>query len=51
MGDVPFKAIVPVLAEIGYKELPFLEVISRNPDAEIRDSVERLAAAGYGRPA
>jgi sugar phosphate isomerase/epimerase len=50
MGDVPFKAIAPVLAEIGYKELPFLEVISRNPDAEIRDSVERLAAAGYGRP-
>lgn len=48
MGDVPFKAIAPVLAEIGYKELPFLEVISRNPDAEIRDSVERLAAAGYG---
>jgi len=51
MGDVPFKAIAPVLAEIGYKELPFLEVISRNPDAEIRDSVERLADAGYGRPA
>jgi L-ribulose-5-phosphate 3-epimerase len=51
MGDVPFKAVAPVLAEIGYKELPFLEVISRNPDAEIRDSVERLAAAGYGRPA
>ena len=51
MGDVPFKAIAPVLAEIGYTELPFLEVISRNPDAEIRDSVERLAAAGYGRPA
>jgi L-ribulose-5-phosphate 3-epimerase len=50
MGDVPFKAIAPVLAEIGYRELPFLEVISRNPDADIRDSVERLAAAGYGRP-
>jgi len=50
-GDVPFKAIAPVLAEIGYRELPFLEVISRNPDAEIRDSVERLVAAGYGRPA
>jgi L-ribulose-5-phosphate 3-epimerase len=50
MGDVPFKAIAPVLAEIGYKELPFLEVISRNPDADIHDSVERLAAAGYGRP-
>jgi L-ribulose-5-phosphate 3-epimerase len=50
MGDVRFKAIAPVLAEIGYRELPFLEVISRNPDAEIRDSVERLAAAGYGQP-
>jgi L-ribulose-5-phosphate 3-epimerase len=50
MGDVPFKSVAPVLAEIGYKELPFLEVISRNPDADIRDSVERLAAAGYGQP-
>jgi sugar phosphate isomerase/epimerase len=49
-GDVPFNAIAPILGEIGYKELPFLEVISRNPDADIRDSVERLAAAGYGRP-
>ena len=49
MGDVPFEAIAPVLEEIGYKGLPFLEVISRNADADIRDSVERLAAAGYVR--
>ena len=51
MGDVPFAAIAPVLAEIGYKELPVLEVISRNPDAEIADSARRLAALGYGSPA
>jgi L-ribulose-5-phosphate 3-epimerase len=48
MGDVPFEAVAPILAEIGYKELPFLEVISRNPDADMRESVRRLAAAGYG---
>jgi hypothetical protein len=37
-----------VLSEIGYKELPFLEVISRNADADMLDSVKRLSAAGYG---
>ncbi len=48
LGDVDFAAVPPVLAEIGYGELPVLEVISRNADAETRDSAERLAAMGYG---
>ena len=48
MGDVPFAAVAPVLSEIGYKELPVLEVISRNADADMLDSVKRLAAVGYG---
>jgi L-ribulose-5-phosphate 3-epimerase len=47
IGDVPFAAIPPVLKEIGYAEMPMLEVISRNPDADINDSVQRLAAFGY----
>ncbi len=46
-GDVPFAAVPPVLAEIGYAELPVLEVISRNPDIDIQDSVRRLVAMGY----
>lgn len=47
LGDVPFAAVPPVLREIGYRELPMLEVISRYPDADIRDSAQRLAALGY----
>jgi sugar phosphate isomerase/epimerase len=48
MGDVPFAAIAPVLDEIGYRELPVLEIVSRNAEAEIADSARRLAAMGYG---
>lgn len=47
MGDVPFASVPPVLQEIGYAEMPVLEVISRDPDAETRDSAERLAGLGY----
>lgn len=48
MGDVPFAAVPPVLAEVGYAELPVLEVISRTPDADTLDSACRLAEAGFG---
>jgi hypothetical protein len=34
------------MREIGYAELPMLEVISLNPDA---DSCRRLRQAGFGR--
>lgn len=46
-GDVPFAGVPPVLAEIGYREMPMLEIISRDPDAETRDSAGRLARLGY----
>jgi sugar phosphate isomerase/epimerase len=49
LGDVPFAAVPPVLKEIGYTELPVLEVISRNADADTLDSATRLAALGYAR--
>lgn len=47
LGDVPFAAVPPVLTEIGYAELPVLEVISRDADADTLESCERLAAFGY----
>jgi L-ribulose-5-phosphate 3-epimerase len=47
LGDVPFGDVPPVLAEIGYSELPVLEVISRSPDADTMDSAKRLADLGY----
>ena len=50
-GDVPLAGIASVMTEIGHAELPMLEVISRNPDAEIADSCNRLRKAGFGSPA
>jgi sugar phosphate isomerase/epimerase len=47
LGDVPFAGVPSVLKEIGYRELPVLEVISRNADADTLDSARRLAAMGY----
>jgi hypothetical protein len=36
------------MKEVGYKELPMLDVISHNPDADIADSCLRLQTAGLG---
>ncbi len=36
------------MKEVGYTELPMLEVISLNPDADIADSCRRLQEAGLG---
>lgn len=47
MGDVPFADIPPVLAEVGYREMPVLEIVSHDPDADTLESARRLAAAGY----
>lgn len=47
LGDVPFADVPPVLKEIGYTGKPMLEVISRDPDAEIAASAEKLYAMGY----
>lgn len=47
-GNVPLAGIAEVFEEIGYAELPMLEVISNNPDADIADSCRRLREAGLG---
>ena len=36
------------MKEVGYSELPMLEVISHNPDPDIADSCRRLGEAGIG---
>lgn len=46
-GNVPFRDIPAMLRDVGYRERPMLEIISRNADADILDSVERLAALGF----
>jgi L-ribulose-5-phosphate 3-epimerase len=47
-GDVPLAGIASVLKEVGYNEVPMLEVISLNPDADIADSCRILQQAGLG---
>ena len=47
-GDVPLAGIASVMKEVGYTELPMLEVISHTPDADIADSCRRLREAGVG---
>ncbi len=47
-GDVPLEGLGAVLKEVGYHGLPFLEVISTDPDRDIADSVQRLHRAGIG---
>jgi L-ribulose-5-phosphate 3-epimerase len=46
-GSVPFRNIPAMLGDVDYRELPMLEIISRNADKDILDSVERLAALGF----
>jgi sugar phosphate isomerase/epimerase len=45
-GDVPLAGLASCMKEIGYAELPMLEVISLNPDSDIADSCRRLHEAG-----
>ena len=46
-GVVPFAALPPVLAKIGYTELPMLEIITGTPDKDIQASAESLIAMGW----
>jgi L-ribulose-5-phosphate 3-epimerase len=46
-GTVDFEKIPPVLEEVGYRDLPMLEIIADDPDRAIRDSVARLIATGW----
>jgi L-ribulose-5-phosphate 3-epimerase len=47
-GDVPLAGLAAVMREIGYAQLPMLEVISDSPDADIAESCARLHQAGIG---
>jgi L-ribulose-5-phosphate 3-epimerase len=46
-GSVPFRDIPAMLRDVDYHELPMIEIISRNADKDILDSVEKLAAFGF----
>ena len=46
-GVVPFAAIAPLLDEVGYGELPMLEIVAEEPDAALRRSVRRLIELGW----
>ncbi|HEY6861596.1 MAG TPA: sugar phosphate isomerase/epimerase family protein [Pseudolabrys sp.] len=46
-GSVPFREIPAMLCGVGYHESPMLEIISRNADSDILDSVEKLTAFGF----
>jgi sugar phosphate isomerase/epimerase len=48
-GDVPLAGVAEAMKEVGYGELPMLEVISHHPDADIAESCLRLQQAGLGR--
>ena len=48
LGGVPFEALPPLLAEIGYADWPVLEIIDRDPDSAITASVGALLEAGFG---
>jgi len=50
-GVVPFERVPPVLEEIGYRDLPMLEIIADEPDRRIRESAERLFEMGWPRAA
>jgi L-ribulose-5-phosphate 3-epimerase len=47
-GTVPFASIPPVLADIGHRRRPMLEIISGDADRDIAASAERLLVAGFG---
>jgi sugar phosphate isomerase/epimerase len=49
MGTVDFAPVPAVLAEIGYRKRPVLEIISAEADRGIDESVARLAAMGWTR--
>ncbi len=46
-GSVPFRDIPAMLRNVGYYDSPMLEIISRNADNDILDSVEKLTAFGF----
>jgi len=49
-GDVPFATIPAMLADVGYRQRPMLEIISIKGDADILDSAARLGVLGFAAP-
>jgi L-ribulose-5-phosphate 3-epimerase len=49
-GDLPLAGLADAMKEVGYAELPMLEIISARPDSDIADSCRRLGEAGIGGP-
>jgi sugar phosphate isomerase/epimerase len=47
LGTVAFAVVPPVLEEIGHRQLPMLEIIAANADAQIDHSARRLVKAGF----
>ncbi len=47
LGTVDFRPIPAVLAEIGFKNKPVLEIIATEPDTAIDDSVRKLCESGW----
>ncbi len=47
-GDLPLAGLAAAMKEVGYAELPMLEIISAKPDSDIADSCRRLVEAGFG---
>jgi len=46
-GTLPFAAVPPALAAIGYRGRPMLEIISSDPDRDITASADRFAVLGF----
>jgi sugar phosphate isomerase/epimerase len=46
-GSVAFAEVPPVLAEVGYRDLPVLEIIAADPDRAIGDSARKLLELGW----
>jgi sugar phosphate isomerase/epimerase len=51
LGTVDFAPVPGYLAAIGFTRKPILEIIAPNADKEIDDSVAKLVAMGWGKPA
>jgi sugar phosphate isomerase/epimerase len=49
-GVVPFSTIPRLLQNIGHREPPVLEIISRDADLDIRESAAALTKMGWGAP-
>lgn len=47
VGSVPFADIPPLLQDVGYRDFPVLEIISRDPDRDLAQSADRLIRMGW----